>query len=510
MIAVRAVLDNYLKGRGIEDQSEASLLRELDKAKVGATPSEKTLITAARVAAIAKKNIVGYFQTKANLDPYFRTLELLAAAYPTDFRTRVFVVDTEAETSFIDAATQLQRTARLASDFPREAQAFALLGRRLSLDEDKVPEAMRAYLRCFQLSASAACQASLRDLTQKSRGRSCTAVNPGALAVAPANGLKVYPLAVTIGNRHLYTTSTPTLTGADVAQVIDATSAFVVEFKPSAAKTFSTLVSALNAKGGILLVTSAGKPVEAENAHVLAVDGARLYLRAASGWTLGKLCAKLDEQNESPPDVAAALNAKAAPPEAPAAAPVKPLVDTRQPRVGIGLKRHGYQILVASVVDGSPAAAARTLRADDELIAIKVDDRHDWEPVYGRLERAVALLAGPKGEPVQIRYLQPGSTVERETTLVRQPLKLVIFPQNYAFRPEQDNCFDDTPVQSAGLPFVRELVTQPAHGSLAKRDGCYFKYTPAPGYFGTDSFTMRICDTEGCSEPGIITLTLTK
>jgi VCBS repeat-containing protein len=52
------------------------------------------------------------------------------------------------------------------------------------------------------------------------------------------------------------------------------------------------------------------------------------------------------------------------------------------------------------------------------------------------------------------------------------------------------------------------LVAGPAHGTLALQSNGAFRYTPAPGFFGTDSFTYKANDGQADSNVATVTLTV--
>src|SRR6185437_15367635 len=51
------------------------------------------------------------------------------------------------------------------------------------------------------------------------------------------------------------------------------------------------------------------------------------------------------------------------------------------------------------------------------------------------------------------------------------------------------------------------IVTQPAHGTLAAVEGNVVEYTPAAGYTGPDSFTMKADD--GTADSNVATVSIT-
>jgi VCBS repeat-containing protein len=65
------------------------------------------------------------------------------------------------------------------------------------------------------------------------------------------------------------------------------------------------------------------------------------------------------------------------------------------------------------------------------------------------------------------------------------------------------------PVPTGTGPLVSTVVTAPAHGTVTlAADGSY-RYTPDPGYTGTDSFTYLVTDPAGdVSAPALITVTV--
>ncbi len=62
--------------------------------------------------------------------------------------------------------------------------------------------------------------------------------------------------------------------------------------------------------------------------------------------------------------------------------------------------------------------------------------------------------------------------------------------------------------QPSGVQPSAGVATPPAHGSLAIEADGSFTYTPAPGYFGADSFTYRATDTAGSYATAQVTLTV--
>ena len=66
---------------------------------------------------------------------------------------------------------------------------------------------------------------------------------------------------------------------------------------------------------------------------------------------------------------------------------------------------------------------------------------------------------------------------------------------------------NDVDVDSADPAVV--VVTGPAHGTLALAPGGGFTYTPAPNYFGPDSFTYRLNDGEAVSNVATVSLLVT-
>jgi uncharacterized repeat protein (TIGR01451 family) len=53
---------------------------------------------------------------------------------------------------------------------------------------------------------------------------------------------------------------------------------------------------------------------------------------------------------------------------------------------------------------------------------------------------------------------------------------------------------------------VTGVVTPPAHGSAVLQGNGDIRYTPAPGYFGPDTFTYRICNTSSLCDVGTVTV----
>src|SRR5262249_4877590 len=52
------------------------------------------------------------------------------------------------------------------------------------------------------------------------------------------------------------------------------------------------------------------------------------------------------------------------------------------------------------------------------------------------------------------------------------------------------------------------LVSGPAHGTLTLQSNGAFRYTPAPGFYGTDSFTYKANDGQADSNVATVTLTV--
>ena len=63
-----------------------------------------------------------------------------------------------------------------------------------------------------------------------------------------------------------------------------------------------------------------------------------------------------------------------------------------------------------------------------------------------------------------------------------------------------------TPPFNAGLTVV--AVTQGTHGSVSFTAGGV-SYTPAPNYFGPDSFTYTISDSDGAMDTATVNVTVT-
>ncbi len=63
---------------------------------------------------------------------------------------------------------------------------------------------------------------------------------------------------------------------------------------------------------------------------------------------------------------------------------------------------------------------------------------------------------------------------------------------------------------SAGYPATYTVATQPANGTLsAIINGNTVTYTPAAGFFGTDSFSFQATDPDGGNSQATVSLTVT-
>jgi hypothetical protein len=67
-----------------------------------------------------------------------------------------------------------------------------------------------------------------------------------------------------------------------------------------------------------------------------------------------------------------------------------------------------------------------------------------------------------------------------------------------------------TATDAAGFPLVYSITAPPADGSLsAITNGNTLSYTPAPGYYGNDSFTFQATDPDGGESTAVVALTVT-
>jgi hypothetical protein len=59
-----------------------------------------------------------------------------------------------------------------------------------------------------------------------------------------------------------------------------------------------------------------------------------------------------------------------------------------------------------------------------------------------------------------------------------------------------------------GDPLTAAVEITPANGSVALNADGSFTYTPATGFFGTDTFTYQIVDGQGGTDTAVVTLTV--
>lgn len=57
-------------------------------------------------------------------------------------------------------------------------------------------------------------------------------------------------------------------------------------------------------------------------------------------------------------------------------------------------------------------------------------------------------------------------------------------------------------------PTTTTVVSQPSHGTVVRNADGTFTYTPQANYYGTDSFTYQVCDTDGACDTATVTITV--
>jgi VCBS repeat-containing protein len=100
------------------------------------------------------------------------------------------------------------------------------------------------------------------------------------------------------------------------------------------------------------------------------------------------------------------------------------------------------------------------------------------------------------------------------TVTINVDFRPIAMPDNY-------NGLEDVPISISvgeGLlandtdgdddPLTAFVLAEPAHGTLSLATNGSFLYTPAPNYFGSDSFTYRVSDGDQFSDPATVTITV--
>jgi carboxyl-terminal processing protease len=95
-------------------------------------------------------------------------------------------------------------------------------------------------------------------------------------------------------------------------------------------------------------------------------------------------------------------------------------LDQKLGGIGIAIESNAGEVVVKSLVPGSPALKAG-IRAGDRIVGINGIELHEANP----LETALKLLRGPVGTPVVVRVKHAGSEEAREIELVRDTIRLL-------------------------------------------------------------------------------------
>jgi hypothetical protein len=75
--------------------------------------------------------------------------------------------------------------------------------------------------------------------------------------------------------------------------------------------------------------------------------------------------------------------------------------------------------------------------------------------------------------------------------------------------PVDDGVLDNDTDVDGEFPLTAKVVDGPAHGQLTLNANGSFTYTPAPNYFGPDSFTYKVSDGDEAFDVGVVNITVT-
>ena len=98
---------------------------------------------------------------------------------------------------------------------------------------------------------------------------------------------------------------------------------------------------------------------------------------------------------------------------------------TRIVGIGVALGVNGENIIVGSILPGSPADAQKAIRVGDRIIAVAQETGPAVPVQSGTLTQAVGLIRGPAGTTVRLTIISPGEDYSRAriVSLVRAELR---------------------------------------------------------------------------------------
>jgi len=138
-------------------------------------------------------------------------------------------------------------------------------------------------------------------------------------------------------------------------------------------------------------------------------------------------------------------------------------LDQKLAGIGTALKSEAGEVVVMSLVPGSPALKGG-LRAGDRLVGINGIELRESDP----LQTAIKLLRGPVGTPVIVRVKRAGSEEVKEVELVRDTIRLTSVFGDHR-RPDQTPDFmldDQRKIGYVRLTYIGKQSTEEMRAAL--------------------------------------------